>query len=1062
MTSPHVSLLTIAIYLVLVHWGCFFLSTSAYTYPPVHQNSLATPFHRHRPYPGTPDRLVPNHYRIPQPKDQQTHPCPQRQQHQRRPTVLSVSISNQRSCAGRRNDDFGSKASTATIIRNPSSLSAVPTDGNDSDDGDSNSNNDDIDDDNKDDGDDDYQVPPLAENDSKTDEEKPKRRLWIFNRQKGSNKTKDNKIDENQASDNTEDDSSPMDIPDISASETEEESENGDQSTTEDTDGSSSDHNDGSEEPSLSADEVVPLASSDDSSKNEEDDRDGDDTATSSLNSLIQAADLILLNKKDDKASSSLSSTPSSPESAIAPEATEDENSIPDPAGDETSSEIPSGGDDEKSPVDEESDPRDDEEDDDLVFSTESGIAEPTNGPRRRRFWWFRRSEGKDTGRNDDNTDSVSASDVEESSPSDDESTTPEDAEEPTEVEAADAIAGIPHGIEEYGNNDSDIDDAIDKPPKKKPTSILRKATKAFTLLLVILLYPIVAEEVVYVAGGDGLKELSAPRERSSTTPLPNDSNPPGTVVDPGVVEGVEPTPIVAEAPNDPPGESSGDGESWKDTLPPAPKPRTVAGGDNKGSTLQERRRLALSFISEVVDEVGPSVVRIDTESMSGYQNSRGGYNNYNNNPVGPSYIQQGQGSGLIFSSEGFILTNAHVVEGATKVKGTKTPGFQWFFFVWNGKGVLREDTHRSRDSTVLFFSVLLPVFVVFFHRSLTFDRSFGSFERTRLLSTMTMTMMMVLAVTLTDGRVYGCRVAGADDIVDIAVLQIVSDGDNGPVVANLPVAELGDSDTIRVGNIVIAVGCPGGLDNTVTMGIVSGRERSSMVVGIPHKLVNYIQTDAAINPGNSGGPLIDVESGRVVGINAAIRAHMEGTSFAIPINRVRDIMHDLSAGKEIRHGYIGCQLTTCTPDWARENNQNADNGVGSGGGGGGGSGHYHNRYNSKETNKIPEVYGALVHKIYGKSPVHLGGLKEQDVIQKIGSEDVRSASDASKLIDLATPGEPIPFAVLRNGHSRIVHVRPKDMSGTQREMQREKQRRLNEERNRLQELGPFRSLLRD
>lgn len=105
--------------------------------------------------------------------------------------------------------------------------------------------------------------------------------------------------------------------------------------------------------------------------------------------------------------------------------------------------------------------------------------------------------------------------------------------------------------------------------------------------------------------------------------------------------------------------------------------------------------------------------------------------------------------------------------------------------------------------------------------------------------------------VTLTDGRVYSCIVTGTDDIVDIAVLKILPE--DGPPMVNLPVAELGDSDQLKVGKIVIAVGSPGGLDNTVTMGIVSGRERSSMMVGIPHKLVNYIQTDAAINPGNSG-----------------------------------------------------------------------------------------------------------------------------------------------------------------------------------------------------------------
>ena len=114
--------------------------------------------------------------------------------------------------------------------------------------------------------------------------------------------------------------------------------------------------------------------------------------------------------------------------------------------------------------------------------------------------------------------------------------------------------------------------------------------------------------------------------------------------------------------------------------------------------------------------------------------------------------------------------------------------------------------------------------------------------------------LLSLRVVTLTDGRVYSCEVTGTDDIVDIAVLKIITP-DDFPLTSNLnlPVAELGDSDQLKVGKIVVAVGSPGGLDNTVTMGIVSGRERSSMMVGVPHKLVNYIQTDAAINPGNSG-----------------------------------------------------------------------------------------------------------------------------------------------------------------------------------------------------------------
>lgn len=174
-----------------------------------------------------------------------------------------------------------------------------------------------------------------------------------------------------------------------------------------------------------------------------------------------------------------------------------------------------------------------------------------------------------------------------------------------------------------------------------------------------------------------------------------------------------------------------------------------------------DKRREALAFVTEAVDQVGPSVLRIDTETQltpDGRQFSRS------------DFVQQGQGSGLIFSKEGHVLTNAHVVEGATKV-----------------------------------------------------------------------------TVTLTDGRMYEARVMGCDEIVDIAVLRIIppKKGKLDP----LPVARLGDSDKLQVGQIVVAVGSPGGLDNTVTMGIVSGLERSSTMVGIPHKKVDYIQTDAAINP---------------------------------------------------------------------------------------------------------------------------------------------------------------------------------------------------------------------
>jgi S1-C subfamily serine protease len=239
------------------------------------------------------------------------------------------------------------------------------------------------------------------------------------------------------------------------------------------------------------------------------------------------------------------------------------------------------------------------------------------------------------------------------------------------------------------------------------------------------------------------------------------------------------------------------------------------------------------------------------------------------------------------------------------------------------------------------------------------------------------------VTITLTDGRTFEAEVRGSDEIVDIAVLKIISTGE-GTKLTNIPVAKLGNSDTLNVGQIVIAVGSPGGLDNTVTMGIVSGLERSSTVVGIPHKKVDYIQTDAAINPGNSGGPLVDVETGDVVGINAAIRAHMEGTSFSIPINRVRDIMNNLAEGREVQHGYLGLSLATCNPQWAQRNNVKA------------GADHM----------QIPEIDGALVHKVFPKTPAEQGGLKTSDVIVEINGKRVYNSDDARRLIDLAPVGQ--------------------------------------------------------
>lgn len=142
----------------------------------------------------------------------------------------------------------------------------------------------------------------------------------------------------------------------------------------------------------------------------------------------------------------------------------------------------------------------------------------------------------------------------------------------------------------------------------------------------------------------------------------------------------------------------------------------------------------------------------------------------------------------------------------------------------------------------------------------------------------------------------------------------------------------------------VTAIGSPGGLDNSCTIGIVSGLKRCPKAVGIPDKagVLQYIQTDAAINVGNSGGPLVDVESGDIVGINTCIRANMEGTSFAIPINKVMGMLGDLYEGRQITHGYLGVQMSTMNPTLAR----------------------YHNMMQSSGGVDLPERNGVMIEKV--------------------------------------------------------------------------------------------------
>ncbi|MEO0867941.1 MAG: HhoA/HhoB/HtrA family serine endopeptidase [Cyanobacteria bacterium J06642_11] len=329
------------------------------------------------------------------------------------------------------------------------------------------------------------------------------------------------------------------------------------------------------------------------------------------------------------------------------------------------------------------------------------------------------------------------------------------------------------------------------------------------------------------------------------------------------------------------------------------------------------------SFVAVAVRQVGDAVVRIDTERTV----TRNVPDLFYDDPVfrgffGPDTFQRipqqerlsGQGSGFIVDSEGYILTNAHVVNEADRV-----------------------------------------------------------------------------TVTLKDGRNFEGTVEGADELTDLAVVKIDAQAEV------LPVAPLGDSDTIDVGDWAIAVGNPLGLDNTVTLGIVSTLKRSSATVGIPDKRLDFIQTDAAINPGNSGGPLLNSQ-GEVIGINTAIRADAMGIGFAIPINKAKSIQAQLSRGERIAHPYLGIQIADLTPDVARRNNEDPNSSM-----------------------LIPEVKGVLVIRVLPETPAADAGLRRGDVITKIDEQRLETANQLQTYVDQAKIGQRLRLSLRRGEQAKTI-----------------------------------------
>ncbi|MBW4681700.1 MAG: trypsin-like peptidase domain-containing protein [Microcoleus vaginatus WJT46-NPBG5] len=242
------------------------------------------------------------------------------------------------------------------------------------------------------------------------------------------------------------------------------------------------------------------------------------------------------------------------------------------------------------------------------------------------------------------------------------------------------------------------------------------------------------------------------------------------------------------------------------------------------------------------------------------------------------------------------------------------------------------------------------------------------------------------VTVTLKDGRTLEGEVRGTDEVTDLAVVKV-----NG---GNLPVAPLGDSTQVQVGDWAIALGNPLGLDNTVTLGIVSTLKRSSAQAGIPDKRLDFIQTDAAINPGNSGGPLLN-ERGEVIGINTAIRAGANGIGFAIPIDKAKAVSAQLVKGEKVAHPYVGVQMVTLTPQIAKENNQAPNSPF-----------------------IVPEINGVLVMGVLPNTPAEAAGIRIGDVIVEVNNQTVSSAEQLQNIVENSQVGQQLQFKVRRGNQS--------------------------------------------
>ncbi len=344
----------------------------------------------------------------------------------------------------------------------------------------------------------------------------------------------------------------------------------------------------------------------------------------------------------------------------------------------------------------------------------------------------------------------------------------------------------------------------------------------------------------------------------------------------------------------------------------------------SEASLLSQQNHNKQSFVSKALNISGDAVVTIETQRQV-LSSSQGVFppeilnDRYFERFFGlrglqvpRSRIEKGQGSGVIFSKEGLVLTNAHVIEKTDQ-----------------------------------------------------------------------------LIVGLSDGRRVLGNVVGEDSLTDLAVIKLKA---KGP----WPTAQLGNSDNLKVGDWAIAVGNPFGLENTVTLGIISNLNRDVAQLGISDKRIDLIQTDAAINPGNSGGPLLN-SVGEVIGINTLVRSGPgAGLGFAIPINRARKIAKDLITSGRAKHPMIGVTLSSNI---------------------------------KQKSNFLSQTEnGAIIKYLMPNGPAEKGGLKVNDLIISINNEKISTPADVVKKINKNNLQSALRIKILRENIESIKIIKPVDI----------------------------------